>query len=178
MYSLVVRAVALMAVSALIAIVSWPSLRHPRSHGFYRFFAFEAILILLLLNVGAWFAEPFAPHQLVSWALLLASLALAVHSFFILWKLGQPDGGIEHTTRLVRDGAYQYIRHPLYSSLLLLAWGILFKRPSLLGGALALTATAFLAITARVEERENLLKFGSEYAGYLKMTWMFIPHVF
>ena len=35
----------------MIVLVSWPALRRPRSHGFPRFFAFMAILGLLVLNV-------------------------------------------------------------------------------------------------------------------------------
>jgi protein-S-isoprenylcysteine O-methyltransferase Ste14 len=186
MEPLLVKAIFLVAFSGLILYVCWPSLRHRRSYGYYRFFAFELILLLFVLNVESWFTEPFGPRQVISWLLLLASLLLAVHGFYILWKAGQPSGGIpskysgprEHTTRLVREGAYRVIRHPLYASLVLLAWGIWFKEPSVVGGGLALAASALLVATARAEEHENLLKFGSEYAAYLKMTKRFIPYLF
>jgi protein-S-isoprenylcysteine O-methyltransferase Ste14 len=84
----------------------------------------------------------------------------------------------EKTTTLVTTGVYCYIRHPLYSSLLFLAWGIFFKTPSWLGGLLALTATLCLAATARVEEAENLRFFGDAYRKYMKQTKMFIPFLF
>lgn len=89
--------------------------------------------------------------------------------------IGKPEGSFENTTTLVRLGAYRYIRHPLYSSLLWLAWGIFFKDPSLPGGVLALAALAFLVATAKVEEAENLHRFGADYAAYMKTTKMFIP---
>jgi hypothetical protein len=38
-------------ISAGIVFASWSVLRNWRSHGFYRFFAVEAILGLILLNV-------------------------------------------------------------------------------------------------------------------------------
>ena len=38
-------------VSAGIIFLSWKSLRKPQSHGFFRFFAFELILALILLNL-------------------------------------------------------------------------------------------------------------------------------
>ena len=97
------------------------SLWKPRSHGFFRFFAFESILALILLNVGYWFHELFSTLQIVSWVLLLSSLFMAVHGFYLLHMTGRPKRGIEDTTILVKRGAYKYIRHPLYSSLLLLA---------------------------------------------------------
>jgi protein-S-isoprenylcysteine O-methyltransferase Ste14 len=92
-----------------------------------------------------------------------------------LLTIGRPKGGFEETTTLVLRGAYKYIRHPLYASLLLLGWGTFFKGPSLLGGSLALVISSFLIATARAEEAENLGKFGSDYAHYMQSTKMFIP---
>ncbi len=166
------------AMSGLIVHVSWESLRNLRSHGFFRFFAFESLLILILLNLEHWFRNPFSALQIVSWLLLLASLFLAVHGFHLLRVIGRPKGEIEDTTTLVMLGAYKYVRHPLYASLLLLGWGTFFKSPSLLGGILAVTASTFLTAAARVEETENLDKFGADYAAYMGTTKMFIPFLF
>ncbi len=165
-------------VSVGIVLFSRTSLRHPQAHGFFRFFAFESILALLLLNLEHWFSKPFSALQIVSWLLLLASLFLAVHGFYLLRVIGQPEGKFENTTTLVTAGAYRYIRHPLYASLLFLGWGAFCKQPSLLGGFLVLATTAFLVATARVEEAENRRKFGAEYAAYMKTTKMFIPFLF
>ena len=165
-------------VSAGIAFFSRASLRHPQAHGFFRFFAFESILALLLLNLEHWFSKPFSAPQIVSWLLLLASLFLVVHGFYLLRVVGRPEGKFENTTTLVTVGAYRYIRHPLYASLLFLGWGAFCKQPSLLGGFLALAATAFLVATAKVEEAENRRKFGADYAAYMKTTKMFIPFLF
>lgn len=158
-----------------LIIFSWSSLRNPRSHGFFRFFAFESLLILILLNVRYWFNNPFSPVHIVSWLLLLSSLILAIHGFRMLQLIGEPDGQIENTTTLVMAGAYKYIRHPLYSSLLLLGLGAFLKQPSPLGGILVMVLFAALIATARVEEAENLGKFGPEYATYMARSKMFIP---
>jgi protein-S-isoprenylcysteine O-methyltransferase Ste14 len=162
-------------VSAGIVFLSWKSLRKPYSHGFFRFFAFESILVLILLNAKHWFREPFSALQVISWLLLLSSLAMAVHGFYLLRMSGKPATGIENTTVLVKRGAYKYIRHPLYSSLLLLTLGVFIKDPSLFPGITVLVASAFLVATARVEEVENLQKFGAKYANYMKTTKMFFP---
>jgi protein-S-isoprenylcysteine O-methyltransferase Ste14 len=175
---LIIKLAILVVVSVGIFVVSWQSLRNPRYHGFYRFFAFESILILILLNLEHWLSDPFSVQQIVSWLLLLASIVLAAHGFYLLHVIGRPKSGIENTTTLVMVGAYKYIRHPLYSSLLFLAWGVFFKDVSLLGGILASVATAFLIVTAKMEEAENIQKFGAEYAAYIKSTRMFIPFLF
>src|SRR3990172_5134744 len=158
-----------------IVYVSRATLRDVRAHGFYRFFAFEAILGLILVNTQAWFREPFTPLHIISWLSLFASLFLAMHGFYLLRTLGRPRESFEATTQLVRQGAYRYIRHPLYSSLLWFAWGAFLKEISLFSTILVLIATAALIATARVEEGENLRKFGEGYAAYQRETRMFIP---
>ena len=184
--SLQLQVVVFLIASAGIIWVSRSALLDFRSHGFYRFFAWEAILALILLNLDRWFYRPFSLHQLLSWPLLIASLFLVIDGFRLLRLVGQPDDarddpsliGIEKTTTLVTVGAYRYIRHPLYSSLLFLAWGTFFKDPSWLGVFLALTATVFLTLTARIEEAENSRFFGAAYQSYIKQTKMFIPFLF
>ncbi|UCH62678.1 MAG: isoprenylcysteine carboxylmethyltransferase family protein [Fidelibacterota bacterium] len=173
----IIKGIIFSVAALLIVMVSWPALRRPRSHGFPRFFAFMAILGLLVLNVDHWFVAPFTPLHIVSWALLTASLLLVIHGFYLLRVVGQPRENIEDTTKLVRVGAYRYIRHPLYSSLLCLVWGICLKDPSLLSIGLALAATAALIATARTEEVENLQRFGDDYVAYMEKTKLFIPYL-
>ena len=148
-----------------------------RTH-LFRASAFVFVLATIGVNVRAWFHAPLSPVHLVSWILLLASLALAVHGFLLLSVIEKPQGRIDQTTVLVTVGAYRYVRHPLYASLLLLAWGAFLKQPSLPGTVLAAAATASLIATARAEEVELSQKFGSAYAEYRKSTKMFIPYVF
>jgi protein-S-isoprenylcysteine O-methyltransferase Ste14 len=164
--------------SVLIVWISIPSFRQPGSHGFYRFFAWEIILGLLVINLRNWFVNPFSWYQIISWALLFGCLILIIYGIFLLRIVGKPTDQLEATTHLVTNGIYQFIRHPLYASLLYLAWGIFFKSPSMLGGCLAVVCTSFLYATARADESECLVKFGMEYAGYMKKTKMFIPLVF
>jgi protein-S-isoprenylcysteine O-methyltransferase Ste14 len=173
--------------SAGIILISRVSLRVSHSHGFFRFFAFESIMALMLLNTEYWFAEPFSAVHIISWILLLCSLFLAVHGFYLLREIGKPrhgrgnnatNLGFENTTTLVISGAYKYIRHPLYCSLLLLGWGAFLKRPTILSVFLILATSAFLFATAKVEEKENLRRFGIDYAEYMKRTKMFIPFLF
>jgi protein-S-isoprenylcysteine O-methyltransferase Ste14 len=183
MWKLIVFTIA----TILLIYISRASLHKPGSHGFYRFFAWVCILILFLLNVEQWFIDPFSWHQLIAWILLFACLVPLIFGVQTLRRHGQPieerPGDLsllafEKTTALVTTGIYAYIRHPLYSSLLLLAWGIFFKAPSLPGALLALVATAFLIATARADEGECIQFFGTEYQDYMKKTKRFIPFLF
>lgn len=169
----------------VLAIVSRRSLLQLRSHGFYRFLAWELLLGLLLLNVRSWFHNPLSWHQLISWTLLSTSLLLVIPAIKLLRRLGLQDPArsdpalldIEKTSQLVTNGLYRYIRHPMYSSLLFLGWGIFFKSPSYLDGGLTLLCTFFLITTARIEECEDIVYFGEKYVQYMKRTKMFIPFI-
>ena len=182
----IIRIAIFIAASIVIIVLSRRSLRNPRSHGFYRFFAFEAILIIILINIPHWIKNPLSPRQILSWILLIASLAFLIHGIYLLRKLGgsapredSPETfAFENTTHLVTEGIYKYIRHPLYSSLLLLAWGGYLKHFTITGTIAAIVATAALIATAKMDERECLVTFGSGYAAYMKQTKMFIPYVF
>ncbi len=176
--AIILRFALFLLFSAGLVLYSLPSLRAPGMRGFYRLIAWESILTLVFLNALAWFRRPFSALQIVSWLLLLGSLLLAVHGFWLLRVVGKPRGNIEATTRLVRVGAYQYIRHPLYTSLLLLAWGAFFKDISLTGILFTLCASLFLYFTAFVEEQEMLGKFGEQYADYMRSTRRFMPFLF
>ncbi len=116
-----IKTIIFVVVSAGFLRISWSSLRRPTSYGFYRFFAFEAILGLTLLNADKWFVDPFSVVHALSWLLLIGSLLLGILGFRLLHVFGQPEGSIEDTTELVDVGVYRFIRHPLYASLMLFA---------------------------------------------------------
>ncbi|MGD2070631.1 MAG: isoprenylcysteine carboxylmethyltransferase family protein [Gemmatimonadota bacterium] len=175
--------VAFAVLSVPVVWVSKRSLLHPSSHGFSRFFAFEAILALVVLNGPRWFVDPLGALQLGSWLLLCASLVSVAWGFRMLRRHGDfspaaessATFGWENTGRLVTTGIYRYIRHPMYASLLFLAWGAVLK--SVAGPALLLGAAATLALfaTAKAEEAENLARFGQEYRDYMARTRRFVP---
>lgn len=181
------KIIAFVALSAGLTYISRVSLRAPRSHGFYRFFAWEFIVALFVLNGDVWFDAPFSWHQFISWFLLivcLIPLAFGVRSLVTQGKpVEQREGepqllAFEKTSSLVTTGIYHYIRHPLYSSLLFLAWGVFFKSPTWPGALSALAATGFLAATARADEAECVRFFGPDYQAYMKQTKRFVPFVF
>ncbi len=160
-----------------IVFISLHSASKLRSYGFLRFFAFESILVLILYNVEYWFRNPFSILQIISWLLLIASVIIVSSGFHMLRKFGKPKEVIDDTAVLVTRGIYRYIRHPLYSSLILLAWGVFLKDVTLVSLALALVASGLPVAMARIEEKDNIRKFGDNYSEYIKKTKMFIPFV-
>ena len=181
---------ALFLVSTLaLAFVSRRWLLSPSAHGFHRFWLWEANLALLFFDfVGfrEWLRDPLSLRQLASWLLLFGSLAVLVPGVLSLQARGLPEEReregeelmpFERTTRLVTSGVYRYVRHPMYASLLYLAWGIFLKRPTWPGVLLVLVATGAAFLTARTEEAENLRSFGEPYRDYMKRSRMFVPYL-
>jgi len=100
-----------------------------------------------------------------------------------LKTIGKPDHstddptrvGIERTTVLVAVGIYRQVRHPLYDSVLFLAWGAALKSCSWLSIVLSVGASGLIVATAKVEEAEDVKLFGQSYLQYMKKTKMFLP---
>jgi protein-S-isoprenylcysteine O-methyltransferase Ste14 len=154
------------------------TLRRPYSHRFFRFFSFECAIGLVLWQAEPWFEDPISPTQLISWMFLAGSLFLALHALRQLKVYGAPRGDIEDTTRLVTEGVYRYIRHPLYGSLLLFGVGALFKRIDNVSFLLTCALFGFVVATSRVEEKANLNRFGEAYRRYMDQTKMLIPYIY
>jgi len=67
----VIKMFIFMAGTLGIVWVSRAALRDIHSHGFYRFFAWELILILFVLNMNYWIVDPFSFRQIMAWILLI-----------------------------------------------------------------------------------------------------------
>jgi protein-S-isoprenylcysteine O-methyltransferase Ste14 len=166
------------AGTVFIILFSWfLSIKHGRYHGIARFFAFESVFLLFLLNYRLWFHDPFSPVHLFSWFLLIISIYPVTAGFLLLKRVGKPDSNFENTSILVKSGIYGYIRHPLYLSIFLLGTGIMLKDTGLLQIILGIVNTIAIILTALVEEKEMISRFGDAYREYMKETKMFIPFV-
>jgi len=78
---------------------------------------------------------------------------------------------------LVRHGVYRHVRHPLYSSVMLLAFGWAIWFHSLLALGLAVLMAVFLTFKASSEERRLVRRF-PDYSSYQGTTKRFIPWLF
>jgi protein-S-isoprenylcysteine O-methyltransferase Ste14 len=83
----------------------------------------------------------------------------------------------EKTTELVDSGVFKYIRHPLYSSLIFLTWGVLLKNVNIYLIIVAIVSTVFFYLTSITDEKECIAYFGEKYSNYMKRTKRFIPFI-
>ena len=114
------------------------------------------------------------------WALLLCALG-AVLGLYTLWH--NPVGNfsvypeIKPRARLITTGPYRYIRHPMYSALMVMMLGIALYNGHWLNGLGVLLVIVAVVNKAGVEER-LLPAFFPEYPDYITRSKRFIPGVY
>jgi protein-S-isoprenylcysteine O-methyltransferase Ste14 len=81
--------------------------------------------------------------------------------------------------QLVKEGIYSVVRHPIYSSYLLLFVGFCTMLHSLLAlGLLAVVSIIWFGSRIQIEEEMLIDQFGDEYRTYQQQTKRLIPFVY
>lgn len=137
-----------------------------------------------LLGPGEWFGdsvlrEQFVPHSLPVYGTGLASCmagaALAIWSRWLLGSNWSSVVALKQDHELIQAGPYRYVRHPIYSGLLLLFLG----NALMVGDWRGLLAVAIVAASfwrkLRVEEAWLAQRFGERYRDYMGRTRALVP---
>jgi protein-S-isoprenylcysteine O-methyltransferase Ste14 len=138
------------------------------------------VLALLARNSGPVLVRVPGPWWMVLVIIQIAGLILLALSFL---QSNPPDflglrqlGNAKGDTKLVTTGAYSIVRHPMYTTGLLVLW--LF--PILTAGTLAfdLGITLYILVGSELEERKLIIAFGDEYRSYKAKVARLIPIIF
>jgi protein-S-isoprenylcysteine O-methyltransferase Ste14 len=151
--------------------------------------ASRAASILFILALLSTLVYIFLPW-LLTWAAIplpaavrWLGVSLAIAGFGLLeWAqrtLGRnwsDQPRITQTQRLVQNGPYRWVRHPIYSAFLLILGSPLFITLNWLVGLLWIAAISMDAyVRIRYEESAMLRQFGDEYREYQRRTGLLIP---
>ena len=155
--------------------------------GGYDFFSLEKVCLLLgmlllffprtHLSYLSLSIHPGYAVALAGFCMTIAGLAFSAWSRDVLGRYWSGRVIIQQDHRLVTAGPYAYVRHPLYTGLLVamtgtaLIWGDL---GSLLG---LLFAIGFFSLKAEREERILEAEFGAVYANYRARTGALLPRI-
>ena len=120
---------------------------------------------------------PLAP-----WLRLIGALLAILALIWFIWihrSLGNNLSvrlRIKDSQKLVTDGPYRWIRHPMYSAFYLLHFAVFFLTANWFIGVTWLAGLSII-ILLRVKREESMLlaKFGDEYVSYIERTGRFIP---
>jgi protein-S-isoprenylcysteine O-methyltransferase Ste14 len=111
--------------------------------------------------------------------LLILGLVIRWEAIFTLRKYFTVDVSILKDHRIVRKGAYKYIRHPAYAGALISFFGLGWA----LGNWISFIIIFFpisWAFIRRIDKEEEMLlaSVGEEYASYKETTKRLIPKVY
>ena len=112
-------------------------------------------------------------------ATLLGALAIFRRSHADLGRGWSASLKLRETHKLVTEGIYRRIRHPMYLSFLLLGLAQLLLLPNWFAGSVGLIA-AFLMFALRVRREEAMMldRFGAEYRNYMARSKRLIPGLY
>jgi protein-S-isoprenylcysteine O-methyltransferase Ste14 len=81
--------------------------------------------------------------------------------------------------KLVTDGIYAYVRHPMYTSFLLSAVAQALLLPNIIAGPVGLIAFGVLFFT-RIDREEAMMTetFGESYRDYMRRTARIVPGIY
>ncbi len=99
--------------------------------------------------------------------------------FFLSWSIKFHKNAPLSTfkiNRIVKDGPYRIVRHPIYYAYIILGFGIFLFFPSLRVLFSLLWLIIVLSFWMKLEEQSLVKKFGLEYINYMIKTPMFIPN--
>ena len=132
---------------------------------------------MIVSLVGLLFA-----HALFSWSPITIGLQVCA-GLLMLWArltfgtrsfhaaANATEGG------LVTTGPYRYIRHPIYTAIVLFVWAGAVPNWSLAIAAMAALATIGALVRMLCEEQLLVQRY-PEYASYAKVTNRMIPYLF
>jgi protein-S-isoprenylcysteine O-methyltransferase Ste14 len=147
-------------------------------------FAFLTVTFLLLAGEFSWWGMneriwPYSqPMLLLAYALTLAGLAILI---WARWSLGRNWSAIvtfREQHELVQHGPYRFVRHPIYTGMMLMVAGTAAVLGNLAG--LLSVVICFLGHWWKLRREEALLTkhFPGTYPQYMSRTKAIIPFIF
>jgi len=135
----------------------------------------QLILLILLAYFGD--LNRVFSNPLLSIIFSLGLIACALSVMRLGTKSFSPFPYPSKTNVHANEGVYKYVRHPLYSGIMLSGLALLLSNLKLETFAVLITLGLILNIKADIEE-EHLLKRHGDYKTYQTNTKKFIPFVY
>jgi protein-S-isoprenylcysteine O-methyltransferase Ste14 len=120
---------------------------------------------------------PFFPVSNIAGIIVfVAAMSFHMKSHAVHKQADQDSGGIEE---LVTSGMFSHVRHPMYSSLILMIFGMTVASGVAIMIIPAVLLSLLTILTALKEEEFLIRMFGDEYREYMKrVPYRFIPRIF
>lgn len=126
-----------------------------------------------LEGAARWVAQALSLFAVVAFVLAAVSLRRSFDPLGLRPIRSHLDSQPEDVSEFVVRGPYRWVRHPLYSCLLVLFWAT----PDVTADQLLLSLiwTAWIWVGTMLEERDLVAEFGQSYRAYQRQVPMLIP---
>jgi len=122
----------------------------------------------------------FAANPFTEWlgvAITAAGLAFAIWARFYLGSNWSGTVTVKVGHELVRTGPYRWVRHPIYSGMILAMAGTALERHQVRGIVAVVLLYFGFKIKSKIEEQTMAATFGSQYAEYTSTTGAIVPRL-
>lgn len=150
--------------------------KHPRDVAIaWGLVAVQAALIVAILLVPVGDAWPLPPVvAALSTGLTWVGIGLLVWAILVFGRGVTPSPLPSQKAQLQTRGPYRWIRHPMYTGVIMLMTGSMLSRQNWLAAALWVVLVGFLVAKARWEE-QRLVETYPGYASYRETVPAFVP---
>ncbi|MBI5180408.1 MAG: isoprenylcysteine carboxylmethyltransferase family protein [Nitrospirae bacterium] len=121
--------------------------------------------------------ELFMPNKFTFYLIIPAFLYWLYFFIGAMLVHRKAPRSVHSIDKIVKEGVYQRVRHPIYSADIVLVWGIFSHWPSHRALASIIWLTIVLFFWMRLEEKGLAEKFGSDYLEYKKQAPMVVPRI-
>jgi len=142
-------------------------------------------LILFCLFMALWISDMLLKYSSflneyipVGVRLPFGILLLIVSGYMAVTGLSIVFGKQAQSQGVIKKGVFNFVRHPIYLSEIILYLGLLVLNISLAAAFIWIIAIFFLHYISRYEEKLLLVKFGKEYEHYMKEVPMWFPRLY
>jgi len=126
------------------------------------------------LITGSWWAHSILGLAIELIGIFIGLWAIGVMGRFQLTVFPEP----RQNAKLLESGPYAVIRHPMYTSVLLVCGSLAFDRMELEGVAVFAVLLFNQLMKLRYEEKLLRRHFGEPYAEYMQRTSAILPYIF
>jgi protein-S-isoprenylcysteine O-methyltransferase Ste14 len=124
------------------------------------------------------FTPPILPQTIYGQIILFLSLVIGVWAIFAFRHTRiNIFPYLRNGAILIRKGPYKYVRHPMYSSVLLFALAYFIDNPNWIFTSYFVGLTIVILLKMRFEEKQLMLHFKNYDAEFFK-TYRIIPCVY
>ncbi len=144
------------------------------AYGIGQSILFVALGAAVFLGNGVPLFAPTGLPRTAGIVLAIAGLLLMGSAFPSISEAVQIAPAPKPGARLVTRGIYRWLRHPMYTGILMISIGIFLTTPTVLVGAVAAAIIVFLALKVRFEEKLLAAAY-RDYASYKRRTRGLFP---